>query len=1144
MKIGSRFHHALRLRGNDRSGMALVVTLAIVVLLTFLVVAFFSATTTFRKTENTSAGAVTARILAEGAAGAVQAELIREIVEGSDVTNEVYYPTASTNMVPFRAVSTSIPATDTNFVNIVKQSGRPFYPGATIFGEASAESSATAAPNGRRVGEKRWDAPMLTGTPIAANQTPAWIYITPNGYTATISADVIGRVAFNVYDIGGLLDANVAGFAPQNGGGNPTEMSMKGSAVWADLRTIPGIDPTAFAANDAWPPKWRITGDWTSFTSDPTTSSLPYYLRSGWRAPYLNPGGTASDRMFASRQDLIRYAKAHPGTFKKSGEIITALPYFTVFSRDRERPTFRPAADRPMVAANLAAGGNDASGNDNLINPPIGSEHKSDGTLAMKKRFPLSRLSMVATPIPPVGPSADAGDILKYFGLTWDPANNLWVYDHGNPGSILRLSQIPADRDPDFFEVLKAALAVGGLGKQFGFNFPATYAVTLPSSRIGGDDGRIEDQVVQIAANIIDQADPDGYPTRIQFNGRVFYGVEDIPRLYRAHETGFNVGQMGAIGSTAGFGPRVTDAAPIFVNTFLYVSMVYPELWNPHRPSPNAEGATPTNFRIVAKTFTPVGGEALYFWGSNMEIIARPGLDPADALYFSDFSSRPNGPNCSGLITYTSGEGAGSGNANAALTFNTGTGEANFREPRPLSAVGYPAGSNATGTPNNPDMTVNSPASPTTPDTMVAIAESAVPPPLHGGNNTTYRTALGFVASYLPIANTGVFAHWLNLARGRGGPISFELQYQDPGTPTRWWTMDKWEIAYSDTVVIAGIQSHVAHRADPRSTRWGSLYTAPSGLGDPDAYGSPPAANYRYDTGITANPTVGNFATSLHYTVSQAPGWTGAAGEGNGAKLGELQANLPSSAFRYTDPDGILRSGDAQYASASSSAGWPMHTGNTNSRPVVLNRPFRSVAELGHVFRDTPWRNLDFMSPVSADRALLDVFTVSDVPEDGIVAGRVNLNTRQAPVLAALIQNAALATGADVTEPQATAAAAKLTQWTSSTDTDKGPLSDRSELVGRFVSGTTFKGPLEEMANELTTSDRPIKASREALAKALADAGTTRSWNFLVDIIAQSGQVTTAGAFLPQGESRTWNSVAIDRFTGEVIEQFNESIQE
>lgn len=1170
-----RFPLPIRDQSIQERGVALVITLAIVVLLTFVVVAFFTKATASRAIENSNAGGVSARLLADGALGAIQADLLQEIRDpaNSDAStlgnSTVYTPKTSAKMLPARALPVSIPTSDTNFANLVKQSGQSFFAGAAIFNFAAGNSTAAAASNGRLVSPSRWSSPMLTGTNFAANQTPNWIYVTPTGYSAAPTPATIGRVAFNVYDVGGLLDANVAGFAPKSGGGDPSEMPAKGSAVWADLRAIPGINSAAYAANDSWPPRWRITGDWTTFTSDSgASSSLPYYLRSGWLQAFLGPQGAVADRMFASRQDLIRYAKANPATFTASGGLIPALQYLTTFSRDQERPTFQPAPGRPTVQAGLAAGGNDALGKDNDINPPIVSQAKLGGALAITKRFPLSRLSLVSTPVPPAAPTGSASDILKYFGLTWDAPNNQWVYSHGSASSIYRISQVPADRDPDFFEVLKSALTVGALGKQFGFSFPDTYAVTLPSSRIGGDDGRIEDQIVQIAANIIDQADPDSYPTRIQFNGRTFYGIEDLPRIYRAHDTSYIVGKMGSAGATAGFGPRAGDtiASPILNDTYLYVTMLYPELWNPHRPSPTPAGATPANFRVVAKSFTPLGAEGVHFW-SSPGIAVKPGVVGEDSIYFSDFRffpislptfpverPVPNGPNCSGLINYTAGEGASSANANAAITFNLGAGDASFREPRPLSAVGYPAGSNANGSPNNPDMAVNSLVSPTAPDTVVVIAESAVPPPLHGGNNATYRNALGFVAGYTPCADAGASYFWLNVMKGRGGPVAFELQYSNPSDPTKWWTIDKWEIAYANKLRFIHLQSHVATRADPRTTRWGSLYSIPAGWGDPPLYSWLSATPYRYNTGLTANPSTGNFQDSLYYTVSQAPGWSGSITffptVGSGPQLGQLQANSlnpptpPNPPFRYTDPDGILRGGDARYASAASASGWPMITGNTDSRPVVLNRPFRSVAELGHVFRDTPWRNLDFMSPESADRALLDVFTVSEIPDDGIVAGRVNLNTRQAPVVAALIQKAGLATGTDITAAEATAAALQLTQWTASPDAAKGPLSDRSELVGRFVSGTSFKGPLEAMANELAAANRPIKASREAIAKSLIDAGTTRSWNFLIDIIAQSGQVTPAGVFLPQGESRIWNSVAMDRFSAEVLEQFNETIPE
>ena len=1114
---------------SSQRGIALVITMALVILLSFMVIAFFSMVTTNRQIENTSAGGVTARLLAEGAVGAIQADLRQEIITGSTAVGSgnstVYFANAPVNMVPLRAVNVS--ATNPDFFNVVKQSGKVFAPGATIFPASSAKSTEPAN-NGRLVSAARWSAPMLTGAEFATAEAPNWIFVNPTGYSATPNANTIGRIAFNVYDVGGLLDANVAGYAPKEDGGDPAEMPTKGGTVWADLTAIPGIKASEYKANDAWPPKWRITGNWSSFTSEDPETSLPFYHRTGWRTAFLGPQGESSDRMFASRQDLIRYAKAHPQTFEQSSGRIPALQYLSTFSRDLDRPTFRPNPDRPKVQQDIGSGGNDAKDKDDEINPALASQLNADGNLAIKERFPLSRLALVSTPVPPAAPSGDPDKINDYFGLTWDATNNRWLYNHSSANRILRLSEVPDGRDPDFFEILKAALTVGGLGKQFGSDFPANYSVALPSSRLGGDDGRIEDQIVQIAANIIDQADRDSYPTRIQFNGRTFYGIEDLPRIYRGHETSYNMGLMPNFGVRNGNGPMTGRAR-------LYVTMVYPELWNPHRPSPSPTGPTPVNFRIVARTFTPVGAEAAYIWNATGTAPQAGG----NGGYFSDFSIRPYGPNCSQRLTYNSGEGSNSSNANAAITFNLGAGDAEFREPRPLSALGYPAGSNATGWPNNADMALSALAAPGQPDAVVRIAESAVPPPLHGGDNTKYRDALGFVASYLPMANAGALAKWLNAMRGLGGPVAFELQYNAPSNPATWWTIDRMDVSYANDIRFLHIQSHVANRADPRSSRWGSIYSIPNGYGDPVYVGSAPATLHRYDTGYTANPSTGSFPVSISYTEARAPGWTGAA---NGGLLGYLQENLSSSSLRYTDPDGILRGADAKHASGD--VGRPMITGNTNSRPVVLNRPFRSVAELGNVFRDTPWRSLDFMTAESGDRALLDVFSVSDSPEDGIVAGRVNLNTRQATVIAALIQNASMATGARITNAEALEAAGQLTAWTASTAAEQGPLSDRSELVGRFVSGNGFKGPLVEMANKLASSDRPIKTSREAIVRALADAGTTRSWGLLIDVIAQSGKLSASGAFIPEGESRLWNSVAIDRFTAKVIAQSNESIQE
>src|SRR5262249_58083861 len=113
-------------------------------------------------------------------------------------------------------------------------------------------------------------------------------------------------------------------------------------------------------------------------------------------------------------------------------------------------------------------------------------------------------------------------------------------------------------------------------------------------------------------------------------------------------------------------------------------------------------------------------------------------------------------------------------------------------------------------------------------------------------------------------------------------------------------------------------------------------------------------------------------------------------------------------ATSYADNDGIVRLGDAVFADpffTSTGSSTPYNT--PSFQPIILNRPFRNVAELGYAFRDLPWKTLDFFSDKSADAGLLDIFAVNDGPAlfdangnvtgmgavPTITAGSVNLNT-------------------------------------------------------------------------------------------------------------------------------------------------------
>src|SRR5436309_4462074 len=138
----------------------------------------------------------------------------------------------------------------------------------------------------------------------------------------------------------------------------------------------------------------------------------------------------------------------------------------------------------------------------------------------------------------------------------------------------------------------------------------------------------------------------------------------------------------------------------------------------------------------------------------------------------------------------------------------------------------------------------------------------------------------------------------------------------------------------------------------------------------------------------------------------------------------------------YADNDGVIRPADAIYPGAASTTGssTPYYTTSTSYHPIMLNRPFRNVAELGYAFRDLPWKTLDFFTDKSADAGLLDIFCIHDGPQSTksydpplptptpsatpppnfgnavptTVAGKVNLNSTQAADLQSVLAGAML----------------------------------------------------------------------------------------------------------------------------------------
>jgi hypothetical protein len=76
-----------------------------------------------------------------------------------------------------------------------------------------------------------------------------------------------------------------------------------------------------------------------------------------------------------------------------------------------------------------------------------------------------------------------------------------------------------------------------------------------------------------------------------------------------------------------------------------------------------------------------------------------------------------------------------------------------------------------------------------------------------------------------------------------------------------------------------------------------------------------------------------------------------------------------------------------------------------------------------------------------------------------------------------------------------------------------------------------------------------MKKRRKTVARALSDTTQTRTWGLMIDVIAQAGRyppnaTSLQKGFVVEGEQHYWVHVAIDRFTGQVIDKQIEVVSE
>ncbi len=1333
---------------TPRRGAALVIVLGMLVLLLGLILAFLASSGINRQTSVSSANLTAVELLTTLAQNNIIGGLQREI---RNSTHSIEYTAPNTLPLPGedrvtlflpRTPADAVPELELNGLTATDLIGNGMENLLKVSTNSNSTPTDAKSLNGRQLTPERWNKPLLMqraqpngsdDSPPSNFPVPEWILVARDGSNpATIndarwdrdmnSRDtVVGRYAYVVYNQGGLLDANIAGYPASADAGADLDgdasadiadpVGFKPSSAYADL-TIPeiGLDP---AEINTWIEGWRNQATFNA--TDPAAEYFKLNLRN--QSGFLSPSNTAAtagvtDRMFISRQQLITFFEDKLGG--KNTDLMDTLQYFSTFSRSLNQPTFYRMqgqdislpnynSNAPQVStnwetvrinnnnpapdywANPSDRGNSANGQDAIVNPIIpsitmkgtGTEPRIDGSSiregdpVLNKRFPLDRLLWVTYK----GPSEKLGstdplvaalkkegitqdqldqgtakNIEKAFGLRWVGPNgnstdyNIgghWIYDAHSSANPIDILEVVADenREPDFFEILKATVDVGAIGRaRKGFQADSrNEPVYLDQIRM---DSFINNQIFQIGANMIDQVHPENYPTHIVVPNQAgmvrntalsFWGTVDLPYLYGT-TFGTVLVASPAVPPTNPDSPDLEPALPalagvlvgeITADTGAFVNLQFPILWNPHgqRASALPPSLTPQNFRICVTSSqmaipseigdpSPIGGNSIEKFNPAIPADMRDdgGRTAVDGT-MRQFVQPDWQSNASGVDAVSMGVIRFAANDPTALIFDVND-PALFRQPTPLMRPNIPAAINLRVESNHQLGNVNL-------GTLGTGTWTSGVPEVGSGERYFGFYAGRFPVRYLRNSTETATARSIQVEQLHGG-FTYSLEYTTDGgttwfpykqvvTPIRTTATGRdtvsapWEYNASSSVLHAVNRTSLVNRwqivldssvnerwpssdpcrffLDPRTSRWSADGKMPqpgfspnpasgvlSSLRPGTALGGPRTSVDVRDGGAMSKTSMIMDHRDLFYEASH---WF---------------RNLlgPSNHVPFYDADNVLRRPmgawvpDTTSENASTAIGLPLADGgasteganpNRFNRPLILHRPFRSVAELSYTFSDAPWRNIDFFTPESGFTGLLDVFSVSDNQRtDSVVAGKVDLNTRQMPVLKSLLAGGYRDTldenMPEIPDNVAEALAEALIQRTTSSDPGQGPLWNLAHLVGRFdaVVDTQATSPSTQpvrfdgfsadlgVASGANTPEAIVQRLREAPIRVLSQTGQAGTWNLLVDVVAQSGRypasATSLNNFLVEAEKRVWLHLAIDRLTGNLIDYEIEVITE
>ncbi|PTY06034.1 hypothetical protein DB346_01325 [Verrucomicrobia bacterium LW23] len=1067
--------------------MALVITLAGLALVTVLILTFFSSAQLNRKIALSGSNLVKVDLLARSAMDIVVGEVREELRTGSTVSdggNPSYPLIYKPRNVDDSLLRKNGVAGEDDLARVllrkVSSDGAPLNGNAGGRILASSVSTAEKSLNGRIWTASKW----YTGSSspaLGSAELPDWVLVTRrNGIAVNPGVEtvrdpananfVIGRFAYAVYDIGGLLDANTAGFPSTRSSG----CGYKTTTAYADLTAL-GLSQGACDSFAAWRNQ-RANGtllDAASFQEWATGMDRNLGSASPAATPDAMMLNTVSDgyrtapfgsNVVLSRRDLLN----HPH-LKGGG----TASYFTHFSRSMSGPVSAAAPlnvtlSNPVLAdvRSTAAGTISHYRDDGTME----TYSVAAGTPLLRSRFSLARLAWLT----PEGPSAElplshpqyraggtAAAVQACFGLVWRSADARWEYVGSEGGAvkstIKTLATVAGERrEPNFFELLRAGIAEGSLGQKTGAPNPMSgdagaskpdVQPTLESSK--------DLQIMKIGANIIDCADTDNYPTILYFEpvaglGIEVAGIENLPYFHGVDTSALN--------------EAVTATKTLNKLDYMWT----PVLFNPHS---TASGATTSPPVAVEVSLTKAMMTRIQLLGMTVGSTVDLEIDLSGKRFSIDstaFRDRPNVARGSGqpqslatLVPYCTGEGD-------VLTFRM------FSYPADKPGV-LPA----TYTSN--------------PQLRVQLADVHL--------ELRYTTPGGKIKAY---ASLGSYDD------GKGG-IAMGTMYQDCNT------MAGGAANMNQKVISRASYSTILW--DPRTIRLGPSQawtrSSVSSVPLPDS----DSVRNRDPFGWAAN------AANIHWGK-----WP------EGGKTGGYTSAPVADYLNMRDPDGVTRPADGWLGGPTTNI--YRNLADQTRRPVILQRPYRSVAELGYVSRDNPWKTLSFFDNTSADGALLDLFSVSDTAP--IVAGRVQPGASPQRVAEALFRGAGQDSAG--TAPLAQPAQVANAWHSSALDAAGGALPSMP------ATAADIPAFLMSLNGNAAMGLDAIKYRREAVARSLAGTSQFRTWNLLIDVVAQTGRypasATGLADFIVEGEKRYWLSIAIDRYTGKILDRHIEPVTE